>query len=75
MSDIDRDEEVRAIVRYRWITVERLDAAAERSARQQAAQRSLDARWQVTYQRPQDFQLSLSQGPNYRITPLTENAP
>lgn len=45
------------------------------TARQQAAQRSLDARWQVTYQRPQDFQLSLPQGPNYRITPLTENAP
>ncbi|WHS60828.1 DUF3261 domain-containing protein [Pseudomonas sp. G2-4] len=45
------------------------------AARQQDEQRSLDARWQVRYERPQAFQLSLPQGPQYRITPLTENAP
>ncbi|AKJ97598.1 hypothetical protein V3H56_02190 [Pseudomonas sp. MS646] len=45
------------------------------SARQQGAQRSLDPRWQVRYQQPQAFDLSLPQGLHYRITPLTENAP
>ena len=45
------------------------------AARQQDGQRSLDARWQVRYERPLDFQLSLPQGPHYRITPLTESAP
>ncbi|TWC24175.1 hypothetical protein FBY06_102252 [Pseudomonas sp. SJZ085] len=45
------------------------------TARQQAAQRTLDSRWQVRYKQPLDFQLSLPQGPHYRITPLTESTP
>ncbi|NUT82292.1 DUF3261 domain-containing protein [Pseudomonas brassicacearum] len=44
-------------------------------ARQQASQRTLDSRWQVRYTQPLDFEMSLLQGPRYRITPLTENAP
>lgn len=45
------------------------------SARQQASQRTLDNRWQVSYTQPLDFEMSLPQGPRYRITPLIENAP
>ena len=45
------------------------------AARQQASQRTLDSRWQVRYTQPLDFEMSLHQGPRYRITPLTENAP
>ncbi|UVL84432.1 DUF3261 domain-containing protein [Pseudomonas sp. B21-028] len=45
------------------------------TARQQAAQRTLDSRWQVRYKQPLDFQLNLPQGPHYRITSLTESAP
>lgn len=48
------------------------------TARQQAQpqrQRALDSRWQVRYKQALDFELSLSQGPRYRITPLTENTP
>ncbi|QGA48018.1 MULTISPECIES: DUF3261 domain-containing protein [Pseudomonas] len=45
------------------------------AARQQASQRTLDSRWQVRYTQPLDFEMSLLQGPRYRITPLTENAP
>ncbi|WP_053214758.1 DUF3261 domain-containing protein [Pseudomonas sp. Q12-87] len=45
------------------------------SARQQASQRTLDTRWQVRYERPLDFEVSLPEGPHYRITSLTESAP
>jgi len=48
------------------------------TARQQVRpqrQRTLDSRWQVRYKQALDFELSLSQGPHYRITPLTENTP
>ncbi|WP_457968502.1 DUF3261 domain-containing protein [Pseudomonas sp. R4-84] len=44
-------------------------------ARQHGVERALDARWQVRYKRPLDFELRLLQGPHYRITPLTESAP
>ena len=44
-------------------------------ARQHGVERVLDMRWQVRYKRPLDFELRLPQGPNYRITPLTESAP
>ncbi|WP_434561050.1 DUF3261 domain-containing protein [Pseudomonas sp. R1-6] len=44
-------------------------------ARQHGVERALDARWQVRYKRPLDFELRLPQGPHYRITPLTESAP
>ncbi|WLG95422.1 DUF3261 domain-containing protein [Pseudomonas sp. FP198] len=44
------------------------------AARQQDARRTLDTRWQVRYTQPLDFQLSLPQGPHYRITPLSESA-
>jgi hypothetical protein len=45
------------------------------SARQQASQRTLDSRWQVRYQQPLEFEVSLPTGPHYRITSLTESAP
>ncbi|MCE0462965.1 MULTISPECIES: hypothetical protein [Pseudomonas] len=42
---------------------------------EQPQQRTLDSRWQVRYKQPLDFELSLPQGPRYRITSLTESTP
>ncbi|WP_260959491.1 DUF3261 domain-containing protein [Pseudomonas citri] len=44
-------------------------------ARQQAAQRTFETRWQVRYQQPLVFDMNLAQGLHYRITPLSESAP
>lgn len=42
---------------------------------EQPQQRTLDSRWQVRYKQPLDFELSLPEGPRYRITSLTESPP
>jgi len=45
------------------------------SARRQAMERVLDARWRVSYRQPLDFTLSLPESLHYRISPLNEAAP
>lgn len=44
-------------------------------ARRQQGQRTYGSRWQVRYWGAQAFELTLPEGPNYRVTPLTEVAP
>jgi len=44
-------------------------------ARQQPDQRSLPARWHVRYSQPLSFELSLPQGPHYRVSQLGESTP
>jgi hypothetical protein len=50
------------------------------AARQHDGQRSLSARWNIRYSQPSlsqppSFELNVSQGPHYRVTPLGENTP
>ncbi|MCX2897346.1 hypothetical protein [Pseudomonas mandelii] len=45
------------------------------AAWQHGAQRSLPERWDVRYAQPQNFQLTLPEGPEYQVTPLSGDAP
>ncbi|HWH85623.1 MAG TPA: hypothetical protein VNV36_02500 [Pseudomonas sp.] len=44
-------------------------------AQQQAAHRSLPARWDVRYSQPLSFELNLPHGPHYRVSQLGESTP
>lgn len=50
------------------------------AARQDGGQRSLSPRWTIRYSQPSfsqplSFELNVSQGPHYRVTPLGEHTP
>ncbi|MBV4486304.1 hypothetical protein HU727_011940 [Pseudomonas sp. SWRI153] len=45
------------------------------AAQQQGAQRSLPTRWDIRYAQPLSFEVDLSQGLNYRVSPLGESTP
>ncbi|MBV6753145.1 DUF3261 domain-containing protein [Pseudomonas chlororaphis] len=45
------------------------------TAQHQATERTLDARWRVSYRQPLDFTLSLPESLHYRISPLSETTP
>ena len=42
---------------------------------QHGAQRALPERWDVRYQQPLNFELSLMKGPKYQVTPLSGDMP
>ncbi|MCH4879006.1 hypothetical protein EQV97_16645 [Pseudomonas sp. TMW22090] len=45
------------------------------SAWQHGTQRSLPERWDVRYRQPQNFDLTLPEGPKYQVTPLSGDTP
>ncbi len=45
------------------------------AARQDGGQRSLPPRWNIRDSQPLSFELNVSQGPHYRVTPLGEHTP
>ena len=45
------------------------------AAQQQDEQRSLPARWSIDYAQPLSFELTLPQGPHYRVSPLGDPTP